>query len=280
MGYSMAGHVIDAGHELQVYNRTRSKAEPLRERGARICSDAAEAARGAEIIFTIVGYPHDVRDTYLGEQGIIEVADTGAILVDMTTSDPSLAIRIAEAAEGRGIAALDAPVSGGDTGARAGSLAIMVGGAAPAFERVKPLFALMGTTIRLMGGPGSGQHTKMANQILIASTMVGVVESLLYAKNVGLSQEEVIAVIGSGAAGSWSINNLGPRIARGDMDPGFMVRHFVKDIGIALAEARRINLALPGLAMVEQFYRAAMAKGMDNLGTQALYEVLSALNAS
>ncbi|MCG8477632.1 MAG: NAD(P)-dependent oxidoreductase [Spirochaetales bacterium] len=280
MGSSMAGHLIEAGHELQVYNRTPARAEPLRERGARLCNEAAEAARGAEIVFTIVGYPHDVRETYLGERGIVEVVDAGAILVDMTTSEPSLAIRIAEAAEKRGVASLDAPVSGGDTGARAGSLAIMVGGAEAAFERVRPFFALMGKTIRRMGGPGAGQHTKMANQILIASTMVGVVESLLYAAKAGLSKEEVIGVIGSGAAGSWSINNLGPRIARGDMDPGFMIRHFVKDMGIALAEARRVNLALPGLALAEQFYRAAMARGMEDFGTQALYEVLAALNGS
>ena len=180
--------------------------------------------------------------------------------------------------EKRGLAALDAPVSGGDLGAREATLAIMVGGEPKVFERVRPLFERMGGNVRLMGGPGAGQHTKMSNQILIAGTMIGVVESLLYARKAGLPLDPVIDVIGSGAAGSWSINNLGRRIAKGDFDPGFFIKHFVKDMGIALAESRAMNLSLPGLALVQQFYIAAQALGLENLGTQGLYKVLERIN--
>jgi 3-hydroxyisobutyrate dehydrogenase len=197
----------------------------------------------------------------------------------MTTSEPSLAEEIFKAAQRRGVAALDAPVSGGDLGARSASLAIMVGGEHEPFERARPLFEQMGKNVRLMGGPGAGQHTKMSNQILIAGTMIGVVESLLYAVKSGLDVDEVIDVIGSGAAGSWSINNLGRRIAKDDYDPGFFIKHFVKDIGIALAESRRMGIALPGLALVQQLYVAAMAQGLENNGTQALYLALKHLNS-
>ncbi len=280
MGASMAGHLLDAGHELRVFNRTHAKARALIDRGATWCDTPAVAARGAEVVFSIVGYPVDVREVYLGDDGVLSAVESGAVLVDMTTSEPQLAIELADLAAERSATMLDAPVSGGDTGARNGTLAIMVGGEDRAFRRVYPLFEAMGSTIRLMGGPGAGQHTKMANQILIASTMIGVVESLLYARRAGLSQDEVIAIIGSGAAGSWSINNLGPRIASGDMNPGFMIRHFVKDLGIALKEARRTSLALPGLALVEQFYQAAIAQGLADRGTQALYRVLDGLNTA
>lgn len=282
MGASMAGHVLDAGYPLRVHNRSRDKAAALLEAGAVWCDEPAEAARGAAMVFTIVGYPADVREVYFGtgeRNGILDAAQAGTVLVDMTTSEPALAIELAAAAHERSLTALDAPVSGGDTGARNGTLAIMAGGDPAAFDTVEPIFSVMGENVRLMGPAGAGQHTKMANQILIASTMIGVVESLLYAYRAGLSQDEVIEIIGRGAAGSWSINNLGPRIARGDMEPGFMVRHFIKDLGIALKEARRMPLALPGLALAEQFYQAALAQGRADRGTQSLYRVFESINA-
>jgi len=243
-----------------------------------VINTPAEAARGCDAVFTMVGYPSDVEEVYLGPEGILSAAGRGAVVCDMTTSEPSLARRIHGEAALRGVPALDAPVSGGDVGAREAKLAIMVGGDPGTFEKVLPVFRRMGETIALMGGPGSGQHTKMANQILIASTMVGVVECLLYAKKAGLGQEAVIDVIGKGAAASWSINTLGRRIARGDFNPGFFIKHFVKDMGIALDEARRMKLALPGLALVQQFYLSAQATGLENLGTQGLYKVLAAMN--
>ena len=196
----------------------------------------------------------------------------------MTTSEPSLAEELHATAKSRGVFSLDAPVSGGDLGARNASLAIMVGGDEQAFGRTRPLFEKMGQNIRLMGGPGAGQHTKMCNQILIAGTMIGVVESLLYAVRSGLEVDAVIDVIGSGAAGSWSINNLGRRIAKDDFDPGFFVKHFVKDMGIALAEAKKMRIALPGLALVEQLYIGAMSQGLENRGTQALFLALKSMN--
>ena len=278
MGRSMALHLIDGGHTLTVYNRTREKAQDVLDAGASWAESPAAAARGAEFVFTIVGYPSDVDAVYRGPDGILGAAESGAVLIDMTTSEPTLAKALAAEAAERGLAALDAPVSGGDVGAREGRLAIMVGGGRVAFDRVAPLFELMGQNIRYMGGAGSGQHTKMCNQTLIASGMIGVVESLLYARRAGLDMHEVIGVIGKGAAGSWSINNLGPRIADGDFAPGFMIEHFVKDMGIALAEARRMELSLPGLALVFQFYQAAVAQGLARGGTQALFRVLDQLN--
>lgn len=278
MGRSMALHLIDGGHTLTVYNRTREKAQDVLDAGASWAESPAAAARGAEFVFTIVGYPSDVDAVYRGPDGILGAAESGAVLIDMTTSEPTLAKALAAEAAERGLAALDAPVSGGDVGAREGRLAIMVGGDRVAFDRVAPLFELMGQNIRYMGGAGSGQHTKMCNQTLIASGMIGVVESLLYARRAGLDMHEVIGVIGKGAAGSWSINNLGPRIADGDFAPGFMIEHFVKDMGIALAEARRMELSLPGLALVFQFYQAAVAQGLARGGTQALFRVLDQLN--
>lgn len=278
MGASMAGHLMNAGHELTVYNRTKSKTDYLTSRGAVPADNPAAAAGGMDMVFTIVGYPADVEEVYFGEDGIMSAISSGAILVDMTTSSPDLAIRIASAAEAKGALALDAPVSGGDVGAKEARLAIMVGGEASAFEKAKPLFQIMGKTIALLGPAGSGQHTKMANQIAIAGTMIGTVEALLYARCAGLDLNALIDVIGSGAAGSWTINNLGRRIAGGDMEPGFMVMHYVKDMGIALAESKRMNLALPGLALVESFYRAAMGRGMERKGTQSLFAVLDDLN--
>ena len=274
MGASMAGHLMDAGHELTVFNRTASKTHPLTSRGAAPADNPAAAAAGMDMVFTIVGYPSDVEDVYFGENGILSVISSGTILVDMTTSSPDLAIRIAAAAEAKGAMALDAPVSGGDVGAREARLAIMVGGEAPAFEKAKPLFEAMGKTIALMGPAGSGQHTKMANQIAVAGTMIGTIEALLYARRAGLDLNALIDVIGTGAAGSWTLNNLGRRISGGDMEPGFMVMHYVKDLGIALAESKRMNLALPGLALVDSFYQAAMGRGLSRKGTQSLFAVL------
>lgn len=279
MGKSMCANLMTAGHTAHVYNRTRSKTTELEAAGAVVCETPAEVARNSDVIFTIVGFPVDVEEVYFGKDGILDAAAAGSVVVDMTTSEPSLAKRIYDAASGKGIAALDAPVSGGDIGARDATLAIMVGGEKKDFDKILPLFECMGKNIQLMGAPGAGQHTKMSNQILIAGTMIGTVESLLYASKAGLDLDEVIDVIGSGAAGSWSINNLGRRIAKNDFNPGFFIKHFVKDMGIALAEARAMNLALPGLAMVQQFYIAAQAQGLENLGTQGLYKVLATMNA-
>jgi len=278
MGCSMAGHVRDGGHDLFLYNRTREKALGLIERGGCWCDSPAEVARNAEIVFTIVGYPRDVEEVYLGEGGILSAGGQCHTVVDMTTSSPGLAVRIAEAACQKGIASLDAPVSGGDVGAREATLAIMVGGDRDAFERVLPIFRLMGKEISLMGGPGAGQHTKMCNQILVAGTMIGVCESLLYASKQGLDEEAVIGVIGKGAASSWLINNLGPKIVRGDYDPGFYVEHFIKDMGIALEEAAACDLSLPCLALMRQLYIAVKAQGHGRLGTQALILALRKLN--
>ena len=280
MGAPMAGHLQAAGHKLYVYNRTAAKAQVLVDAGAVLCESPREVARQSEFVFSIVGYPVDVESTYLSTDGILAGAKAGSVVIDMTTSEPALAKRIFKVAGRQGVDVLDAPVSGGDIGARNAALAIMVGGEQTVFDRVKPLFQCMGKNIAYMGPAGAGQHTKMSNQILIAGTMIGTVESLLYAHRSGLNLEEVIAVIGSGAASSWSINNLGPRIVKGDFDPGFYIKHFVKDMGIALAEAKAMRLALPGLALVSQFYQAAIAQGLEDLGTQGLYKVLERLSSA
>ena len=278
MGRSMCMHVLQAGYEVAVYTRSRDKAADLLAAGATWCDDAGAVAARSDVVFAIVGYPNDVQQVFLAPDGIVARAAPGTLLVDMTTSEPSLAQRIAAAAAARDCAALDAPVSGGDVGAREGTLAVMVGGAEQAFARAKPLFDLMGGNIAHMGPAGAGQHTKMSNQILIASTMIGVVESLLYGQRAGLDQDAIIDVIGQGAAASWSINNLGRRIVKGNFDPGFFIKHFIKDMGIALAEARAMNLALPGLALANQFYIAAAAEGLENLGTHGLYKVCARMN--
>ena len=280
MGAPMAGHLQASGHKLFVYNRTAAKAQVLVDAGAVLCESPREVARQSEFVFSIVGYPVDVESTYLSTDGILAGAKAGSVVIDMTTSEPALAKRIFKVAGRQGVDVLDAPVSGGDIGARNAALAIMVGGEQSVFDRVKPLFQCMGKNIAYMGPAGAGQHTKMSNQILIAGTMIGTVESLLYAHRSGLNLEEVIAVIGSGAASSWSINNLGPRIVKGDFDPGFYIKHFVKDMGIALAEAKAMRLALPGLALVNQFYQAAIAQGLEDLGTQGLYKVLERLSSA
>lgn len=278
MGSSMCKHIINEGYDVYLYNRTRSKADPLVELGASWCDSPAEVAKQSSMIFSIVGYPQDVEEVILGEAGILSNVKAGSCIIDMTTSTPALAEEIYAFASEKDVQALDAPVSGGDTGAREGTLAIMAGGDRKTFEKVEPLFKIMGENIAYMGGPGKGQHTKMSNQILIANTMIGVVESLLYAHKAGMNPEEIIAVIGKGAASSWLINNLGIQIAKGNFDPGFFIRHFVKDMRIALDEARRMQLTLPGLALAEQFYTSAMSLGYENLGTQALYKVFEKMN--
>jgi 3-hydroxyisobutyrate dehydrogenase len=278
MGAAMAGHLQAAGHELFVFNRTRQRADSLVEKGARWCPAPADVAAEAEIIFTIVGFPRDVEKVYLGDEGVFSKRGACRIFVDMTTSTPSLAKNLEKKAEKQGMHSLDAPVSGGDIGAREGNLAIMVGGRKDVFKEVLPLLEVFGSRISYMGQAGAGQHTKMANQILISGTMVGVCESLLYAERQGLDQQAVIDIIGQGAAGSWSINNLGPRIVRGDYKSGFFVEHFVKDMGIALEEAAVLNLSLPGLALAHQLYLAVKAQGHARSATQALMLALKALN--
>lgn len=278
MGKSMCAHILKAGYPVSVYNRTKEKAEDLVQMGARWSSSPKEVAEKCDILFTIVGFPLDVEEVYLGENGVLKTIKKNSIIVDMTTSEPSLAQRIYKEARQIGVSSLDAPVSGGDVGAKNGTLAIMIGGDKEAYETILPFFNLMGQNISYMGKEGAGQHTKMSNQILIASTMIGTIESLLYAYKAGNDLDEVIKVIGKGAAGCWSINNLGPRIAQGNFEPGFFIKHFMKDMGIALKEAKFMNLSLPGLALAYQFYMYAMALGLENLGSQGLYKVLAKMN--
>jgi 3-hydroxyisobutyrate dehydrogenase len=270
MGSSMAGHLIEAGYSLRVYNRTREKAESLLEQGAVWCDTPAEAAQGADAIITMVGYPSDVEAVYLGEGGVVAAADEGAVLVDMTTSSPALAGRIAKAAAARGIASLDAPVSGGDVGARFGTLTIMVGGDEAALEAMRPVFEAMGETVLHHGGPGAGQHCKMANQIAIAASMLGLAECLEYAREAKLDPARVIETLSGGSAASWTLANYGPRVLAGDFAPGFYVKHFIKDLRIALAEAEAMRADLPGTALAKRLYEALAAGGGSDLGTQAL----------
>lgn len=278
MGRWMCEHCIKAGHTARVFNRSIAKTEPLRRLGAMVVESPLAAADGAEVVFTVVGLPADVRQAILGPDGVLAGLKPGGIVVDMTTSQPSLAVEIARAARERGVEALDAPVSGGDVGAREARLSIMVGGDTRAFERVLPLFQCMGKTITHMGEAGQGQHAKMVNQILIAGNMIGMVEGLLYARRAGLDLATVIGAVGSGAAGSWSVNNLGPRIIKGDYAPGFMVDHFVKDLGIALEQARRMGLRLPGLELARELYARVQRLGHGRSGTHALMLALAEMN--
>jgi 3-hydroxyisobutyrate dehydrogenase len=279
MGTPMAGHLLQAGHELHVFNRTRERADGLLDKGANWCDSPADVGAAAEVVFLMLGYPHDVRETVLGDAALLEAMRPQSLLIDMTTSQPTLAVEIADAAAGRKVTALDAPVSGGDVGARNAALVIMVGGDEEGFERARPLFEVLGRTVTLQGGPGSGQHTKMMNQIAIASGMVGMCEALLYAHRSGLDVEQALDTIKDGAAGSWSLSNYAPRLLRGDLEPGFKIEHFLKDLGIALSEARRMNLSLPGTALAEQLYVAAASHGLAKKGTQALVLALSELSA-
>jgi 3-hydroxyisobutyrate dehydrogenase len=278
MGLSMCGHVLEAGYSVTVHNRTRERAAPLLEKGAAWATTPAEVAAASDVVCSIVGYPADVREVILGEAGALSGAGEGSVIVDLTSSEPSLAVEIAERAAEKGVAAIDAPVSGGDVGARNATLSIMVGGDEDAVNRVQPLFETFGKTIVRQGGPGAGQHTKVVNQTLIASGMIGVCEALLYAYKAGLDLGTVLESVAPGAAGSWSLTNYAPRMLKGDFEPGFVVEHFVKDMGIALAEARRMNLSLPGLSLAQQLYVALMAQGKGRKGTHSLILALAALS--
>jgi 3-hydroxyisobutyrate dehydrogenase len=278
MGRWMCQHLIGKGYEATVYNRSRDKARPLLDAGAAWADAPRAVAERSDVVFAIVGFPRDVREVFLGTQGALAGSRGGTILVDMTTSEPSLAWEIAEAAKPRGVASVDAPVSGGDVGAKNAALSIMVGGDGEAVEAVRPLLECMGKTIVHQGPAGAGQHTKMVNQVLIASNMMGVCEALLYGYKAGLDLKTVLQSVGGGAAASWSLNNLGPRIIDRNFEPGFFVEHFIKDMGIALAEAERMNLALPGLALAKQLYEAVRAQGYGRKGTQALMLALEHLS--
>lgn len=275
MGSSMVGHLMAAGYAATVYTRSQNKAGALIERGARWASSPKEVAEQSDVVFSIVGYPSDVREVMLGTSGALAGSKSGQVLVDMTTSEPSLAVEIFAAARAKGVHSVDAPVSGGDIGAKNATLSIMVGGDRDVVEALNPLFSAMGKTIVYQGAAGAGQHTKMANQILIATNMIGVCESLLYGYKAGLDLPTMLQSVGPGAAGSWSLNNLGPRIMNNNFDPGFFVEHFIKDMGIALSEARRLGLSLPGLALGEQLYLSVKAKGWGRNGTHALMLALS-----
>ena len=278
MGSSMCGHLLDAGYSVTVFSRTRSRAEVLLERGASWADTPAGVAARSDVVFTMVGFPSDVREVVLGEHGTLVGAQAGSILVDMTTSEPTLAQEIRVAALARGLESIDAPVSGGDVGAQNATLSIMVGGDVEAIERVWPLFEIMGKTIVRQGDAGAGQHAKMVNQVLIATGMIGVCEALLYAYKAGLDLETVLESVSGGAAGSWSLTNYAPRMLKGDFEPGFFVEHFIKDMEIALGEARRMNLALPGLALAHELYLALRAQGGGRKGTQALLLALARLS--
>lgn len=273
MGRSMAGHLLKAGHVLHVHNRTKEKAQALLDAGAHWHATPGGAAAQADFVITMVGYPSDVEETYFAPQGVLAHARRGAVLIDMTTSSPLLAQRIATAAAAKGLAALDAPVSGGDIGAREARLVIMGGGDAAAFAKAKPLFEAMGKTIALLGGPGAGQHCKMANQIVIASGMMAWCEGLIYAQKAGLDPARVVEAIGGGAAASWSLANLAPRALAGNFAPGFYVKHFIKDMKIALESAEAMKLDLPGLAQAKKLYDEVSRRGWDDCGTQALFRL-------
>ncbi|HOB73925.1 MAG TPA: NAD(P)-dependent oxidoreductase [Phycisphaerae bacterium] len=278
MGAAMAGHIREAGYELTVYNRTRAKAEPLLARGAVWAPTPREVARRSDVIFTMVGFPADLRQVVLETDGVIHGVTAGSVLVDMGTGEPALARELYETLQARGVASVDAPVSGGDIGARNASLSIMIGGDAEVVAGLMPLFQCMGKLIIHHGPAGAGQHAKMCNQVLIASSMISVCECLLYGYKAGLDLRKVIESVGSGAAGSWAINNLGPRILKRDFDPGFFVEHFLKDMGIALAEAGRMGIALPGLALAHQLYQSVKALGHGRSGTQALMLALERMS--
>lgn len=271
MGSSMAKHLLEAGHELYIYNRTEAKAKPLVELGMKWCATPALVAEQADVVITMVGYPKDVEQIYLGENGIFSTK-RGGYVVDMTTSSPKLAQKLYDIAKEKGIASLDAPVSGGDLGARNATLAIMVGGDEEAFQAMLPIFQVMGKTINYFGKAGSGQYTKMANQIAIAAGMLGVAESLAYAKKMGLDANKVLETIETGAAGSWSLSNLGRRMLQGDDKPGFYIKHFIKDMRIAIESAEEAGLELPGLLKAKELYDQLSDRGLSDKGTQAIIQ--------
>jgi 3-hydroxyisobutyrate dehydrogenase len=278
MGSSMVGHLMTAGYSATVFNRSKAKADPLVAKGAKWADSPKSLAEQSDLIFSIVGFPADVREVLLGTSGALAGAKSGSVLVDMTTSEPSLAVEVYEAGKAKGVHSVDAPVSGGDIGAKNAALSIMIGGDKAVVDALQPVFAVMGKTIVHQGGPGAGQHTKMANQILIATGMIGVCEALLYGYKAGLDLPTVLQSVGPGAAGSWSLSNLGPRMMNNNFDPGFFVEHFIKDMGIALAESKKMGLSLPGLALAEQLYLSVKAKGWGRNGTHALLLALSEMS--
>jgi len=274
MGASMCGHLLDAGHPVTLFTRTQAKAQPLIDRGAVWAATPREAAAAADVVLTMVGFPADVREVYFGADGVLAGAKSGAMLIDMTSTSPTLAKEIDQAARAKGLSSLDAPVSGGDVGARNATLSIMVGGDAAAFEGAQPILQRLGKTIIHQGPAGAGQHTKLCNQIVISGTMIGVCESLLYGHRAGLDLETMLQSIRGGAAACWALDNLAPRVLKGNFEPGFFVDHFVKDMGIALEEAARMQLPLPGLTLVHSIYTRAQQLGYGRKGTQALYLAL------
>ncbi|KRF38030.1 NAD(P)-dependent oxidoreductase [Paenibacillus sp. Soil787] len=274
MGKSMAGHFIQAGYEVHIYNRTKSKAEDLLDQGAHWQDSPGILAQQCDVIITMVGFPNDVEEIYLGENGILANTKPGSYVIDMTTSSPMLAKQIYDKAFARQVFSLDAPVSGGDIGAKEARLSIMVGGSREAFDAILPLFQKIGTNIVYQGEAGAGQHTKMCNQIAIASNMMGVVEALVYAKKSGLDPSTVLKSIDSGAAGSWSLSNLAPRIIAGNFAPGFYVKHFIKDMKIALQSAEEMKVELPGLTLAKSLYEKLAASGEEDSGTQALFKII------
>ncbi len=279
MGSSMVGHLIDSGFSATVYNRTKAKAENVLAKGAQWADTPKAVAEASDVVFTIVGFPHDVESVILGDDGVLAGSKSGNVIVDMTTSDPSLAVTIANEATAKGVHSVDAPVSGGDVGAQNGTLSIMIGGNKDVVDALQTCWDAMGKTVVYQGPAGSGQHTKMVNQTLIASNMVGVCEALLYGYKAGLDLPTVLQSVGSGAAGSWSLSNLGPRIMDNNFDPGFFVEHFIKDMGIALAESKKMGLSLPGLALANQLYLAVQAQGHGRDGTHALQLALAGMSA-
>ncbi|MTW85583.1 NAD-binding protein [Virgibacillus dakarensis] len=273
MGKSMAENLMNAGYTLSVYTRTKEKAQLLLDNGAAWKNTVAELAKGADVVISMVGYPQDVEAVYFGENGILENAREGTVVIDMTTSKPALAKKIYQAAAEKNIHALDAPVSGGDVGAKNGTLAIMAGGDQEIFDQVLPIFNVIGSEIILQGEAGAGQHTKLCNQITIASNMIGVSEAIVYAKKAGLDPTRVLDSITTGAAGSWSLSNLAPRMIQGDYAPGFYVKHFIKDMTIALESAEEMGMSTPGLSLSLKLYKELAEKGEADSGTQALIKL-------
>ena len=278
MGYSMANNLLKSDYELYVFTRTKSKSEKICKRGARWLDSPGEIANAVDVIITMVGYPKDVEEVYFGPNGIFGKVKSGTVLIDMTTSCPELAIKISKKASELNADSLDAPVSGGDIGARNASLAIMCGGKKDIFDKIFPIFESVGKNIQFFGEAGSGQRVKLSNQIVIASTMIGVVEALVYAERTGLNLKKVIELVGKGAAGCWSINELGPRMAEGNFEPGFYVKHFIKDMEIALQDSKKLGLDLKGLNLVKKLYDQVNALGYGEKGTQVLYQAVKQLN--
>jgi len=270
MGKSMVRNLMKNGFEVSIYARTKAKVTDILAEGALWCDSIAQCAQGKDAVITIVGYPKDVEEVYFGQGGILENASAGCVLIDMTTTSPQLSVKIEQAAKEKGLKALDAPVSGGDVGAKNGTLSIMVGGEKETYTQCLPIFQAMGTNIIYEGKAGAGQHTKMANQIALGGAIAGVCEALTYAKKVGLDLQTMLDSISKGAAGSWQMSNMAPRMLKGDFDPGFFVKHYIKDMNIALEEASHVNLTMPVLNEVHDMYQALDDQGMGDLGTQAL----------